>query len=351
VIQGLVDAAVARVRDELAGVLPPGTRVVAGPAAEPSAGELPLLVLSPGRWEAAPAPPETGEGEARPRETRQRIEPLADAGPYPLDHLPLPGSARARLVLAEGTVAERTEPLVEGHDFEIDVEAAALTLLVDLAGHRAAHAARVAAQVQARVGRAFNLDSPRELSAALFTDLGLPTEGEPNEQGFHSTARRVLEPLRDLHPVIPLVLAYRELKAGSGGALLVDHAFAAVFTVREFRQALELDAYAADAAGAERWASLAAASLLTRAGALCDASATDHPSRRTVSTRHEVTRIELGEGEMQRFEAGVRLRTVFQARGRLTFAREEPVSLAVIRHVRSPGTYSPEPVAVDVEVA
>jgi hypothetical protein len=350
VIQGLVDAAAARIREELAEVLPAGTRVAAGPAPEPDADALPLLVLTPGRFEAAPAPPETDEGEPRPREARQRIDPASPA-PHPLEHTPLPGTARVVLVLAEGTVAERREPLREGHGFTLDPAAPALTLTVDLGERQAAHAARIADQLRARVGRPFNLDSPKELSEALFGDLGLPPQGAPNAQGFHSTARPVLEAIRELHPVVPLVIAYRELKAGGGAVVLLEHAFAARFTMREFRQALELDAYAATYADAERLASLAAAAVLTSAGELAAAAAADHVSRRMVSARHEIVRLELVEGGMEPFAAGVRQRLTLQARGRITFFREEPVSLARIRHVRSPGSFSPEPVAVDAEIA
>jgi hypothetical protein len=350
VIQGLVEAAASRIREELAEVLPAGTRVAAGPAPVPEADALPLLVLTAGRFEAAPAAPEADEDAPRPREAKQRIDP-AGAGPHPLDRAPLPGTARAVLVLAEGTVAERREPLREGHDFTVDPAAPALTLTVDVAERRAAHAARIADQLRARVGRSFNPDSPKELSEALFGDLGLPPQGEPNAQGFHSTARAVLEAIRDLHPVVPLVIAYRELKAGGGAVVLLEHTFAARFTTREFRQALELDAYAATPAAAERWASLAAAALLTSTARLAAAAATDHPSRRVVSARHEIVRLELAEGALEPFAAGARQRLTFQARGRLTFFREEPVSLAVIRHVRSPGSFSPEPVAVEAEIA
>lgn len=349
-IQGLVDAAVARLREELAEVLPPGTRVVAGPAAEPAASELPRLVLAAGAFAAAPAPPETDEGDPRPRETRQRIEPGEEGAAHPLDHVPLPGTAQAKLVLAEGTVAERSEALLEGHHFTVDPAAATLTLHADLATRRAEHAGRVAEQVQARVGRPFSLDSTKELSAALFGDLGLPPRGEPNAKGVFSTARAVLDALAELHPVVPLVIAYRELKGGGGGAVLLDYAFAGVFTVREFRQALELAAYAATPGEAERLASLAAAALLTRTGELRAAAAADYPSRRSVSARHEVLRLEIAEGGAERFAEGTRQRISFMARGRITFAREEPASLTLIRHVRSPGGYSPDAVAVEPEL-
>jgi hypothetical protein len=218
VIQSLVDAAVARLREELGDVLPDAaSRVVAGPAAAPGAESLPLLVLSPGEFQVEPVPAEATSGGPRPQPARQEFALSADAaGPFALDHQPLRGSARGRLVLAGGTVAEHGEPLLEGHHFTVDYPACAVTFTADLAARTAAWAEAVSGQVQARVGRPFNPGSPRELSAALFGDLGLPTTGEPNADGYYSTARAVLEPLRDRDPVVPLVLAYRELKAGGG---------------------------------------------------------------------------------------------------------------------------------------
>lgn len=350
-IQGLVRAAAARLRAELAAVLPPGGRVAEGPAAEPAADALPLLVLTAGRWEASPAPPETDEGATRPREARQRI-PLDGDGPYPLDHAALPGTARGRLVWAEGTVAEAREPLAEGADggFAVDANAGTVALRVDLAARRAAQAERIAAQMQARVGRPFNPGSPGELSEALFTDLALPPQGEKNSQGFYSTARAVLDALADLHPVVPLVIAYRELKGGGGGALLLDYAFAGVFAERGFRQALALDAWAATAGEAERWASLACASLLTAPAQLLAAASAEYASRGVVSARHEPLQLDLADGVAEPFAAGVRMRVTFQVRGRLSLAREEAATFGILRHIRSPGVFSPDPVAVEPEI-
>lgn len=350
-IHGLVRAAAARLRTELAAVLPAGDRVAEGPAPDPAAEALPLLVLSAGRLEAAPAPPETDEGAPRPQTARQRIDPGA-AGPYPLDHAPLPGTARGRLVLAEGTVAEAGEPLAEGpdRDFVVDPSAGTVALRVDVDARRAAHAERISAQVQARVGRPFNLDSPRELSEALFTDLGLPPQGERNSQGYYSTARAVLDVLVDRHPVVPLVIAYREMRGGGGAVVWLEYAFAGVFTRREFRQTLLLDAWAATAADAERWASLACAVLLTGAPGLLAEAAADYGSRGVVSAQHEPTRLDLAEGETAAFEGGVRQRLAFSVRGRLAFAREEPQTFGILRHIHSPAAFVPGGVAIEPEL-
>jgi DNA polymerase-1 len=68
------------------------------------------------------------------------------------------------------------------------------------------------AQIQRTVGYAFNVNSTQQLSDALFKTLGLPTQGMRRTQsGHYSTAAGVLERLRDKHPVIDLILEYREL--------------------------------------------------------------------------------------------------------------------------------------------
>ncbi|MBN1665524.1 MAG: DNA polymerase I [Anaerolineales bacterium] len=68
-------------------------------------------------------------------------------------------------------------------------------------------------QVQQAVGEAFNLNSPQQLSAALFDTLGLepPDRTRRTASGYYSTAAGVLEDLSGAHPVVDWVLEYREL--------------------------------------------------------------------------------------------------------------------------------------------
>ena len=67
-------------------------------------------------------------------------------------------------------------------------------------------------RIQKIVGYAFNVNSTQQLSAALFKTLGLPTQGmRRTKSGHYSTAASVLERLHDKHPVIDLILEYREL--------------------------------------------------------------------------------------------------------------------------------------------
>lgn len=57
-------------------------------------------------------------------------------------------------------------------------------------------------------GEDFNLNSPQQLSHILFSKLGL--QGSKQVKGGYSTEEKVLEKLKDNHPIIPLVLQYRE---------------------------------------------------------------------------------------------------------------------------------------------
>ncbi|MES2930428.1 MAG: DNA polymerase [Patescibacteria group bacterium] len=63
------------------------------------------------------------------------------------------------------------------------------------------------------VGREFNVNSPKQLGEVLFDDLGLTVKGmKKSAGGARSTRESELEKLRDLHPVISMILEYRELQ-------------------------------------------------------------------------------------------------------------------------------------------
>lgn len=68
-------------------------------------------------------------------------------------------------------------------------------------------------QIVGAVGEDFNLDSPKQLSEALFSTLGLtpPDRTKKTKGGYYSTAASVLEGMRGQHPVPGWVLEYREL--------------------------------------------------------------------------------------------------------------------------------------------
>ncbi len=68
-------------------------------------------------------------------------------------------------------------------------------------------------QVQDAVGTPFNLNSPQQLSDALFNRLHIDPAGRSTKTatGFYSTSADVLEAMSGEHPAIDLVLEYREL--------------------------------------------------------------------------------------------------------------------------------------------
>jgi DNA polymerase-1 len=69
---------------------------------------------------------------------------------------------------------------------------------------------RLEEEVYRAVGHAFNINSPRQLGQVLFEELRVG-KGKRTPTGAYSTGAAVLEGLRGAHPVIDLVLRYREL--------------------------------------------------------------------------------------------------------------------------------------------
>jgi len=73
--------------------------------------------------------------------------------------------------------------------------------------------AAIEQQVYQGVGEPFNLNSPQQLSTALFDKLKIkpPDRTAKTATGFYSTSADVLDSLRGQHPVVDQVLEYREL--------------------------------------------------------------------------------------------------------------------------------------------
>lgn len=68
-------------------------------------------------------------------------------------------------------------------------------------------------QVYAVVGKSFNLNSTQQLSDVLFGTLRLspPDKGRKTASGHYSTAAGVLDEMSGQHPVVDMILEYREL--------------------------------------------------------------------------------------------------------------------------------------------
>ena len=65
-------------------------------------------------------------------------------------------------------------------------------------------------------GEEFNLNSPPQLRAILYDKLGL-SPGKKTPKGQLSTDASVLEKLRDAHPIVDHLLAWRELDTEQTG--------------------------------------------------------------------------------------------------------------------------------------
>ena len=68
-------------------------------------------------------------------------------------------------------------------------------------------------RIYGHAGREFNINSPRQLGDVLFDTLGLAAKNQKKTStGMRSTRESELEKLRDKHPIIADILAYRELQ-------------------------------------------------------------------------------------------------------------------------------------------
>ena len=70
--------------------------------------------------------------------------------------------------------------------------------------------AKLEKEIQTIAGTDFNVNSPIQLSEVLFTKLQLPTKGIKKTTRGYSTGAKELDKLKELHPVIPKIIEYRE---------------------------------------------------------------------------------------------------------------------------------------------
>lgn len=93
---------------------------------------------------------------------------------------------------------------MENAGFKIDVKA-----LDEASETYRSRIAVLADEIIELAGESFNINSPKQLSDILFVKLGLK-HGKKTKTGF-STNADVLEEMADQHPIIPLILKYRQL--------------------------------------------------------------------------------------------------------------------------------------------
>ena len=154
--------------------------------------------------------------------TQALADVAARHGQPPPDSLPASAAAVYALVPALREEADKSDVLRVYTD--IDLPLAPVLYRMELAGVRIDRAAlsslsdRFGAEIQRLgdrifelAGKRFNINSPKQLGAVLFTDLGLPAPASRGKGKSVSTAVDVLEFLAEKHEVPRLVLEYRHL--------------------------------------------------------------------------------------------------------------------------------------------
>ena len=67
-------------------------------------------------------------------------------------------------------------------------------------------------QIYTFAGTTFNINSPKQVGEVLFDQLHLDAKAKKSKTGQYSTSEEVLLALKPKHPVVGMILAYRELK-------------------------------------------------------------------------------------------------------------------------------------------
>lgn len=154
----------------------------------------------------------------------------ADYRPLPQDSLPLledrlETKKALALQLLPALPLQKEELNLRGLDRLYQVEKSLTLILADMekkgilidrealeatSAEMAQELSRLEESIYRDAGKAFNINSPQQLSEVLYTDLDLPT-GRKSATGQYSTAAEELDRLRGYHPIIPAILDYREL--------------------------------------------------------------------------------------------------------------------------------------------
>jgi DNA polymerase-1 len=145
---------------------------------------------------------------------------IEDAAEYAADDAVIPLQLKTELEgelhdkQAEKLFTEIEMPLVQ---ILAEMEMAGIGLDVDYLAKMSEDLSQrigtIKVQIFESVGEDFNLNSPQQLSEALFDRLQLtpPDRTQRTSSGFYSTAAGTLEAMKGDHPVVDWVLEYREL--------------------------------------------------------------------------------------------------------------------------------------------
>lgn len=68
------------------------------------------------------------------------------------------------------------------------------------------------ANIKKEAGVDFNIDSPRQLGDVLFEHMKISSKAKKTKTGQYATSEDVLQKLKNTHPIIPMILDYRQLR-------------------------------------------------------------------------------------------------------------------------------------------
>ncbi|MCR9171007.1 MAG: DNA polymerase I [bacterium] len=71
---------------------------------------------------------------------------------------------------------------------------------------------RLDESIKKEAGKDFNIDSPRQLGEVLFDDMQIDTKAKKTKTGQYKTGEDVLQKLKHKHPIIQMILDYRQLR-------------------------------------------------------------------------------------------------------------------------------------------
>jgi|GEM_PF-1911855 len=137
-------------------------------------------------------------------------------------------------------------------------------------------------------------------------------------------------------------------------SLEVEYTYPAIFSIREFRQAMLLESYATTPTEAEKWAALSAAVLVSNTETLLRDSnnfGNSHSGGNYV-TEHLVSDFQWMDGNMERLDNNMfRYTLQFRTAGQVILVRAFSDNAEVIRKIYSPGHRNDEgPVSIEARV-
>jgi DNA polymerase-1 len=75
-----------------------------------------------------------------------------------------------------------------------------------------AEVAALEEKIYEQAGEHFNIGSPKQLGEILFDKLAITEKAKKTKTKQYATGEEVLDKLKDAHPIVPLILEYREMK-------------------------------------------------------------------------------------------------------------------------------------------